>query len=280
MRRKGSLIRIQAIREVRASLATFGAGVVERLDARRPAPPAGEPAFTYQVVFDDLDRELAAVQERLVTEEDAHMRNRIRRSNLNRTVEALTTALYERLVSTRRTLRGAFGPQSGFELAAVEGSTPEGTVGLLNQVDQTIKLLREPEVELPAVTIEGVDITLDAVAAGLENGLQELESVQADLEQARKAVSETVIERGKAIDEYDQVFPWVARALESYFRLAGELKLADRIRTSARRVTRRQAVDVEPGDTDEPSIPDASEVAGDEAAPSESAEVIPPTSNA
>ncbi len=52
MRRKGSLIRIDAIREVRNSLATFGGGVVGKLDTRRPSPADGEPVFTYQVVFD------------------------------------------------------------------------------------------------------------------------------------------------------------------------------------------------------------------------------------
>ena len=100
MRRKGSLIRIEAIREVRASVATFGGGVVERLDARRPVPEEGGDGFTYQVVFNDLDRELATVQEKLISVEDAHTRTRIRRSELSRTSEELTSGLYDRQVAT------------------------------------------------------------------------------------------------------------------------------------------------------------------------------------
>ncbi len=111
MRRKGSLIRIEAIREVRTSVATFGGGVITQLDARRPAPADGEPDFTYQVVFDDLDRELETVQDKLVSAEDAHTRSRIRRRNLARSSEELTTGLYDRQVATRRTLAGVFGPE-------------------------------------------------------------------------------------------------------------------------------------------------------------------------
>lgn len=37
---------------------------------------------------------------------------------------------------------------------------------------ESIKLLPELEIELPAVTVEGVEITLDAMAADLETGLQ------------------------------------------------------------------------------------------------------------
>ncbi len=263
MRRKGSLIRIEAIREVRTSVATFGNGVVERLDARRPAPPEGEPVFTYQMVFDDLNRDLETVQDKLIVAEDAHTRSRIRRTDLARTSEELTTGLYDRQVATRRTLAGLYGPDRGFEVAAIEGDTPRGLGGLVDQVDQTVQLLRQPEVDLVPV-VEGGEELLDAMAGRLETGLENLTEVRVDLDKARKAVNETVIARTKAIEEYDGVFPWVARALESYFRLVGETELANRIRTSVRRVTRRQADEEEEGDVALPAS--GSSDAGEEAA--------------
>ncbi len=277
MRRKGSLIRIEAIREVRNSNATFGGVVVGKLDTRRPSPADGEPVFTYQVVFDDLDRELEAVQERLVLAEDAHTRSRIRRSNLARTSEELTAGLYDRQVATRRTLAGVFGPERGFEVAAFEGETPRRLSGLVDQVDQTVKLLRQPEVDVPTLVVDGVEVTLDTMATSLETDLTNLNGVRVDLEQARKAVNETVIVRSKAIEEYDRVFPWAAQALESYFRLAGEIELANRIRTSVRRVTRRQAAD-DDGDVESPSS--GGSQAGEEAPASEPAEAAPAASEA
>ena len=150
MRRKGSLVRIAAIREVRTSVATFGGGVVERLDARRPAPVEGEPVFTYQMAFDDLDRELETVQEILVSAEDAHTRNRIRRFQ----PDAHHRGVEPPVSTTGRCRFGArwpaiYGPQRGFESRRgrrydAAASSP----ALLDQVDQTIKLLREPEIEL------------------------------------------------------------------------------------------------------------------------------------
>ncbi len=277
MRRKGSLIRIDAIREVRNSLATFGGGVVGKLDTRRPSPADGEPVFTYQVVFDDLDRELEAAQETLVSAEDAHMRTRVRRSHLARTSEELTTGLYDRQVATRRTLAGVFGPELGFEIAAVEGTTPRRLGRLVDQVDQTVQLLRRPEVDVPTLVVDGVEVTLDTMATSLETGLTNLNGVRVDLEQARKAVDETVVVRNKAIEEYDRVFPWAARALESYFRLAGEIELANRIRTSVRRVTRRQTTD-EDGDVESPSS--GGSQTGAEAPASEPAEAAPAVSEA
>ncbi len=51
--------------------------------------------------------------------------------------------------------------------------------------------------------------------------------------------------RRRAIAEFDAIFPWAAQAVEGVFRMAGERDLADRIRTSRRRVTRRQAEETE-----------------------------------
>ena len=127
---------------------------------------------------------------------------------------------------------------------------------------------------MPTVT-SGAQEILDSMVGELESDLGILDAIRVDLDKARKAVNETVIERNKAIEEYDRVFPWVARALESYFRLAGETDLANRIRTSVRRVTRRQAEEEE-GDA---ASPDASgSEAGEGAVASEPAEVAEATS--
>ena len=76
--------------------------------------------------------------------------------------------------------------------------------------------------------------------------------------------------------EYDGVFPWVARTLEGLFRLAGEFELADRIRTSARRVTRRQAAEAEEKEPEESASEDS---ATEEASASEAAETSASTSD-
>ena len=248
MRSRGSFVRIQSVEEVRASLATFGAGVAQRLDQRRAEPVEGETAFSYQQVFDDFDRELETIHTVLVTAEDERVRKRIQVSRSARLGEQLTEALYDRQVAVRRTLAGIYGPDRGFEVAAVEGKTPRTLKGIADQVDVTVRLLRQPEVELPTLEVDGVVVDLGTMAGRLETELADLQDLGVRLERARKAAGESVVVRKQAIEEFDGVFPWVARALESLFRLVGETDLAERIRTSVRRVTRRQADEPEKAD--------------------------------
>ncbi|MCP3956490.1 MAG: hypothetical protein GY719_01415 [bacterium] len=250
MRSRAAFIRNLSVEEVRASLATFGGGVVQSLDLRRGAPVEG--AFSYQEVFADLDRELEAVQSGLVSAEDEHVRRRIQVSKVRRQSEEATTSLYDRQVKVRRALAAIYGPDRGFEVAAVEGNTPRSLKALADQVDQTVQLLEEPEGDLPSVVVDGVEVSLGTMATSLSTNLNGVRDLRVDLDRVRKAVGESLVARNKAIEEFDSVFPWVTRTLEGYFRLTGEADLADRIRTSARRVTRRQAEESDGADADEP----------------------------
>ena len=253
MRGRASFIRIRAAGEVRASLGTFGGRVIGLLDGRRSLPPPaeGEPGFTYQGLFDLLDEELATVQQGLVEAEDDHLRKKIQVAQLRTTGEDLTATLYDQQVAARRAIAAAFGTDRSFEVAAVSGDTPRELWGLVDQVDQTVKILQEPAAELPEVIVEG-GVNLATFADQLHIGLRELRKTGAGLERARKAAGESLIVRNQAIAEFNAVFPPVARTLEGLFRLAGENELAERIRTSARRATRQQG-DGEPEEEPAPA---------------------------
>ena len=263
MRRKQVSRRLSSISEVRTSLRTHRDHIGSRLEERYvPATP--EDAISYQRHFDHMDQELARVESGLVAAEDAHVRNLIRIVELRRGVRKATEAVYDKQVAGRRVLAGLYGKERDFELAAVEGATPQTPRILAEQVDQTIKLLRDPGVEIPEEAIKGVAVDFGTVADDLQDGLNGLGDVRADLDLSTKAADGTRQIVHKAIEAYDRVFPWVAQNLESLFRLVGELELADRIRTSARRVTRRQGDPQEETKGDEPDV--ASEPAESEAA--------------
>ncbi len=135
---------------------------------------------------------------------------------------------------------GLFGPEHQFKLAATSGNTPQGPTALPEQVDQTVKLLRNPEAETPSVKIGGVDVSFETMADDLESDLGRYRSSRADLERRRKEGDATRLATNQAIEAFDRVFPWVASNLEGTFRLVGERDLANRIRTSIRRASRRQ----------------------------------------
>jgi len=244
MRSKAVSVRLTSVEEVQASVQTFGSRVVALLDEHIASPEEGGTAWSYQQVFDHLDNDLEAVQMGLVTAEDEHVRQLIRVSKLQRDTDRLTSELYGQQVAVRQTFAGLFGSEHGFEVAAISGDTPRSRKDLEEQVDQTIKLLRDPAVEVPELKVrQGIVIDLVGLAEGLEAGKTELGSARSGLLRARKAGAQTLLAKRAAMVELDRVFPAAAGILEGLFRLVGEVDLADRIRTSIRRVTGRRSAE-------------------------------------
>ncbi len=285
MRSKASFVRIQSVEEVRASVATYGGGIAERLQGRRQAPAGeGEALLTsinYQDLFGDLEQDLGGAQSKLVVAEDKHLRSLIRVSKLRRQRDDLASKAHQRLVANRRVLLGVFGPDRGFEVAALDGKTPRESKAMIDQLDQTIQLMRDPEGELPVVVADGVQVDLEGMATGFETDLADLRQVRGQLERANKAAAETLIAKDEAIKAFNGVFPPVAGIFEGFFRLAGEPELAERVRTSTRRVTRRQGAegDEEPseGVTSDEASSD-SEATSNGESPAPAAEPVSPTS--
>ncbi|MEM7586566.1 MAG: hypothetical protein AAF560_24470 [Acidobacteriota bacterium] len=246
MRRKQISHRLKSIAEVRAALGAHRETITTELDARLPQTE-GE-TFSYRSQFDHMIEELARVETEMITREDQHLRLQVRIAKKRTKYEELTGTLYNKQVAARRVLGGLFGPENGFTLAATSGATPRDVQILAGQVDQSLKLLRNPEDPMPEVKIAGVTLDFTAMADDLEGTLAVLRASFANHERLKKEADATRARTNAAITECNRVLPLVANSLESAFRLAGETELADRIRTSKHRVTRRQGDAEETGE--------------------------------
>ena len=249
MKKKGVSRRLTSVREVRASIHTHRDRVAAKLEQRPAALDLASPeggSYSSKPHFDFLDGELATLEHRLVAADDDHTRNLVRLADLRRRSEEGTADVYEKQISARRVLAGTFGPGRDFELAAIEGKTPQLWETLVGQVDQTAKLLREPVAAKPSQKIRGVELDFEEMAGDLEGSLERLVEVRTELQRTQKAADGTLVALNAARSAFDATFPWVAGNVESLFRLAGERELADRVRTSRRRVTRRETE--EPGE--------------------------------
>ncbi len=271
MRRKEVTRRIKSVAEVRASTHAHRGRVGRKLD-ERPASP-DEAAYS-QAYFDHMDSELATIEGNLVAAEDEHVRKQIQVSQAQKETETVVSEVYDKQTSARQILVGLYGPEHQFELAAMTGKTPLGPQTLPEQVDQTVKLLRKPEGDTPAVKVGGVDVNFGVMADDLETGLGRHRSSRVELERRRKEADATRLATNQAIEAFDQVFPWVASSLEGAFRLVGQRELANRIRTSLRRVTRRQA-DQEEDQAESQKSSDGSAAEETESAPSQATEEAP-----
>ncbi len=263
MRIKEILRRLATVAEVLFSLGTFGERIAALLDQRHPAAE-GDPGFTYRTVFEHLRLDLESIRERLAAARDQHVRMLVRAAGLRRRVHELATELYNRQVAARRILSGVFEPGRSFEVAAASGKTPRVAAVLEQQAGQTVKVLRQPEVDLGPIQADGVQIDLGQMADGLETRIEALREARNGREQTRKALGETKVLKDQAIEYCDGLLPWVGRTLESYCRIAGEPELAERIRTSTRRATQKPGEDEEvsdpasAGDSETGSTPAAS----------------------
>ncbi len=251
---------LRAVIEVMDSLATFGGRITDLLDARHPreAGPAadGEEGWSYRWVFDHLERDLQSMYERLSAARDQHVRMLVRIEKLRHRSQGLGNRLYKALVRARRILGGVLEPERAFEVAAVSGETPRVPDELEEQADQTVKILRDPEIEQEALEADGVEVNLSGMADGLERKLEAFRQVRQARRRTLKALGETKVVKDQAIAYCNGLLPWVSQTLEGYFRIVGEHELADRIRTSTRRLTRRQGED---GPETEESAPPATE---------------------
>ena len=270
MRRVEVSRRLGSAEEVAGSLAAHRGLIGGNLDAQRPSPP--DIGFSYQALFDHMDSELAIVASRLVLAEDRHVKQLARISQLRRRRDRGFADTYDKQVAARGILASLYGKEMDFELAAVSGRTPDSSKTLAEQVDQTVKCLRDrPGREEPSAKVAGVGVDFTAMADDLEAGRTELIAVRSELVAATKIADGTRQATRDVIEEFDLVFLWIARSLERLFLLAREEELAERVRSSARRVTRRQG---EPGEEEaEPREPSSDgSVAEPDAAPSEMTE--------
>ncbi len=243
---------LAAVIEVMDSLATFGGRIVERLDGRHPRRE-GEEGWSYRSVFDDLWRDLQSIHDELSAAKDQHVRMLVRVDGLRRLSREVGQVLYKALVTARRILGGAYTPDLSFQVAAVSGETPRVGADLDAQADQTVKILRHPELEPGTIEADGVEINFSRMADGLENKLEAFRRVQQSRRRALKTLGETKVVKDQAIDYCRGLLPWVSQTLEGYFRIAGEPELAERIRTSTRKVTRRRGEDG--AESSEPTAP-------------------------
>ena len=108
-------------------------------------------------------------------------------------------------------LRGSYRGDRGFELATISGYAPQESKPLAEQVDQTVKMLRNPPGETSPGRVGGVTVDREAMALDLETGLGAVDSVRADYLVKKKEADGTRQAVNAAIAGFDAVFPGVQR---------------------------------------------------------------------
>lgn len=243
-------VRIASCNDVLEAVDTYGGDLVRRYAARRPsatfaASGAHPMEETLQMLRQDLfeARELMVDTDRVYRGYQASVQAvRSRRENLR---GELRTAL----IDVRDVAIGLFGVDASHQLGFAR-QTPEDDTGVLEQAKNLVLRLEDPQVIAPKPRYEGFAADKAGISSGLGPRVEDLEGCVADLGHERRGLEKALAIRDEALDEFNEVFLQVARAIEALFRLVGLGKIADRIRPSAHRPGLTSKVLFRDGDPD------------------------------
>jgi hypothetical protein len=238
MRSQETLSLFKSAKEIRVAIDADGERIGGLLNETNPLPvPEGEPTFDYRLHFQHLSHQLdVAVGDTELTE-DQHSAQLIRVARFQSERDETVKSGYDTLVWARQGLESLY-PNGGFELGFLKGKTPEVPDKLLEQLGQTVKLLREPAVDLREVKVRGFSADFGEVASELETEVASVQGALDRLGRGRKDAEGTLVVKRKAVEALRRTLLWVGRTTEGLFHLAGESELAERIRKSTRRPPR------------------------------------------
>lgn len=143
-----------------------------------------------------------------------------------------TDALYSHVVDVGDIVIGLYG-RGQLKALGLDGTTPREPNQLL-QYSKTIanNLLT---VALPKPRVKGSGINAKETAKEMEGLREGLAASLKDVAREERELEQTQVKKHAAIGEYDEAFSSVASMLTTFLEVAGEQKLASRVRPSKRR---------------------------------------------
>jgi hypothetical protein len=219
---------------VRIQRQRITASIGEVLD---PVLQPEETLPDFDLVIELYGRTLELHGSRMVEADEAHRRQLTRDAELRGRRGELKDHLKATFLTLRATCLGVFG-ESSLAVLGLDVNLAQNAKGVLEQARIVRDRLRNPDLELvPARFLTGT-IEPEDLARELDDGVETLARTLREIVDHRKTAEMTLVAKHEAIEAFDAVFLRFAQGLESTFRIAGEVELADRIRPTVRRLTR------------------------------------------
>jgi hypothetical protein len=140
--------------------------------------------------------------------------------------------LYSRIVDIGDIVVGLYG-RAYLKPLGLDGQTPREP----NQLLQYAKTIANNllAAELPKPRVKGSGLNVKEAAADLEELRDALSAALKDVAREAREAEQTQVKKQASIDSYDKMFSSVASLMSTLLDVAGESKLASRVRPSKRR---------------------------------------------
>lgn len=208
--------------ELLAAIDAHGRTLVAGVEARfLPLLEDGEPMSDVRHFLGLVRRDLVRILDSLSGAASSHgveLAGAARRRRERREAQAELKAL---LRDMRQAVMGCYGAEGAFLVHGLKGRTARGALKLAEQGSLAAMLLARPDEDLPQPKVGGVRIDRADWVKQLQPAVQRL----------RAAVSEprweegTMIDKWKAIEEFDDSFGRQLAAVRGLFLLAGQEEL-------------------------------------------------------
>lgn len=215
----------------------------ERFEPRVPEAEDGDKPHVLAFLF-TLRDDLGASREAVAEIEARNIRLLRRVTGLSNERATLLESLQNDYTWLRGHLEKLLGEGQAEVVGGIQRPTATSSKKLLRQVRLAIEALSEPGVELVEKRFGAGRTDPAVVVEQLERRSARFREVLNRLDELHREVQVTQKDKNRTVEEHKRTFFSIARALEGFYRLAGEDELADRIRPSRVRCGRR-AVDVE-----------------------------------
>ncbi len=148
--------------------------------------------------------------------------------------DAAARRLYTELVNVRRAVIGCFGRDAAKVILPTNGRTPRQAGQLMLLARHVIERLSDPQHQLPAAAIPGVQVQPELWAQQLQPHLDELRQILEQIDTARGETVGSVLSKRDALADFDATYGRVARCLETFWDLADGRYKAQKLRPTAR----------------------------------------------
>lgn len=183
-------------------------------------------------------------------------------------VKQITTRrddLVPQLGSRYRSLRGSIRSTYSLEslaLVGLEDPFMRAYLAARAQCRTVASRLRAPDLldQIGDPQADQSHLDFDKIASGLDTELEGFETILGDLTEARKRRDEALIAKQTAEKRLNATLANIARVQEGYYRMAGLEELADRIRLTIPRPSKKPVEPPPDGDTTNPNPADETEV--------------------